>query len=89
MGDDTDANRAQQERDELERRVRAGAWLKAGAVAKLLGAGRTTIHNMLINDEIRYRRTPRGTQRECDPRDVIRLLDAQRPTRGDDAEPGE
>lgn len=85
MGDNADVERERQERDDLERRVRAGAWLKSGAVAKLLGAGRTTIHNMLKNGEIRYRRTPRGTQRECDPRDVIRLLDEQRKIVGDDS----
>lgn len=78
MGDDSKAQRLRDERAELERRVRAGEWLKIGPAAKLLEVGRTTVHRMLDNEKIGYRWTPNRTQRECDPADVIRLLDERR-----------
>jgi hypothetical protein len=67
------------ERRELERRVNAGEWLRPGEVAKLLGVsgrplGRTTIHRYLEAGDIGYRYRGGGTQRECDPADVRKLL---------------
>jgi len=79
MGDEKSAAQSpQNERAELERRVRAGAWLKIGAAAKLLEVGRTTVHHMLDDEKIGYRWTPNRTQRECDPADIVRLLDERR-----------
>lgn len=89
MGDDTGAQRQQDERAALERRVRDGAWLKLGAVAKLLEVGRTTAHNMVNAGLIRYRWTPSRTQRECNPEDVVRLLDERRQMHGGAAQPSE
>lgn len=73
MGDD--------ERAELERRARAGEWLKTGAVANLLNLGRTKVHTMVKSGEIRHRKipgAPQKPQRECNPEDVLRLLDERR-----------
>lgn len=58
---------------DLERRLAAGEWLPTGAVAVLLGQGRTTIHEWVEKDRIRYRRTL-GGQRRCHPDDVRRLI---------------
>lgn len=78
------------ERADLEKRVRAGEWLKTGSVAKLLGMSRTKAHNMVTSGEIRHRKMPGGTQRECDPRDVLRLLEErQRVYRGEEPAPVE
>jgi hypothetical protein len=68
-------------RAELERRVRAGKWLKTGLVATLLELSRTKVHTMLASGEIGYRKIPGAAvkpQRECDPADVLRLLDERR-----------
>jgi hypothetical protein len=68
-------------RAELERRVRAGKWLKTGQVATLLELSRTKVHTMLTSGEIRYRKIPGAPmkpQRACDPADVLRLLEDQR-----------
>ena len=75
MGDPRDD---EQERAELERQVRAGVWLKTGPVAKLLRLGRTKTHTLLTKGEIGYRIVAGGTQRECDPEDVLRLLEGSR-----------
>jgi len=80
------------ERAELEAHVRAGAWLKTGKVAKLLGMSRTKVHNMCEAGLIGYRLIPGAKvrpQRECDPQDVLRLLDASRVVhRGDSGTAG-
>ena len=65
-------------RAELERQVRAGKWLKTGSVATLLDIGRTKTHTLLTEKKIRYRRVAGGTQRLCDPEDVLRLLEESR-----------
>lgn len=80
MGDD--------ERAELERRVRAGEWLKTGAVAKLLGIGRTKAHALVTKGVIRHRVMAGGVQRLANPEDVIRLLEESREVRGGDASGG-
>lgn len=67
-----------QERAELERQVRAGVWLKTGPVGKLLRLGRTKTHTLLASGEIGYHKVAGGTQRECDPADVLRLLEESR-----------
>lgn len=58
----------------LERRLDAGEWLSPGAVAVLLGVGRTTVHYRLEAGVIRYRLKGAGIQRLCNPEDVRRLL---------------
>ncbi|MEU7170276.1 hypothetical protein ABZ949_02145 [Micromonospora tulbaghiae] len=81
MGDEQRAERQRDEIADLERRVRAGEWLKTGSVAKLLGMGRTKVHTLLASGEIGYRLLPGAAvkpQRECDPADVLRLLDQRR-----------
>lgn len=70
------------ERADLERRVRDGEWLKAGAVAKLLGIGRTKAHSLLSSGAIRHRRVAGGVQRTANPEDVLRLLEDSRKVRG-------
>lgn len=78
------------ERAELEKRVRAGEWLKTGSVAQLLGVSRTKAHNMVTSGEIRYRKMPGGNQRECNPQDVLQILEErQRVYRGDEPAPSE
>lgn len=72
------------EQTELEKRVRAGEWLKTGAVATLLGIGRTKVHTLLGRGTIRYRVIPGGIQRVCNPEDVLRLLEDGRRMHGED-----
>ncbi|MGA3562662.1 hypothetical protein [Melissospora conviva] len=78
------------ERAELEQRARAGEWLKTGAVGKLLNMGRTKVHDLCASGEIGYRRiqgAPKRPQRECNPVDVLRLLEKGRQEfRGADTE---
>lgn len=73
---------------DLERRLEAGEWLPIGAVAVLLGQGRTSVHRLATSGGIKYRRTL-GGQRRCDPEDVRRLLAEARKIHGTDeaAEP--
>lgn len=81
MGDEQRAERQQDELADLERRVRAGEWLKTGAVAKLLGMGRTKVHTLVSAGVIGHRRVPGAPmkpQRECNPEDVLRLLEERR-----------
>jgi hypothetical protein len=71
----------EQVRADLERRVRAGEWLKTGPVSVLLGMGRTKIHMLVKSGVIGHRKIPGATvkpQRECNPKDVLRLLDERR-----------
>lgn len=70
------------ERADLERRVRAGEWLKTGSVAKLLGIGRTKAHTLITKGVIRHRITAGGVQRLANPEDVLRLLEESRQIRG-------
>lgn len=70
------------ERAELERRVRNGEWLKTGPVAKLLGIGRTKAHMLVSSGVIRHRTVAGGVQRLANPEDVLRLLEESREVRG-------
>jgi len=77
MGDKERADLVQ-ERADLEARARAGEWLKSGSVATLLDIGRTKTHTLLTSGKIGYRRVAGGTQRLCNPEDVLRLLEESR-----------
>ncbi|MEU0078490.1 hypothetical protein ABZY58_11390 [Micromonospora tulbaghiae] len=91
MGDEQRAERQHDELADLERRVRAGEWLKTGAVAKLLGMGRTKVHTLVKEGVIGHRKVPGAPvkpQRECNPKDVLRLLEERRRQyRGETDEP--
>ena len=88
MGDDQSGGRPQGEIADLERRVRAGEWLKTGKVAILLGMGRTKVHTLVTSGVIGHRKVPgapKKPQRECNPADVLRLLEERRrEIRGED-----
>ncbi|MFG1846805.1 hypothetical protein [Micromonospora carbonacea] len=78
MGDEKRAERPESDTADLERRVRAGEWLKTGAVATLLGMGRTKVHTLVSSGVIGHRKipgAPQKPQRECNPVDVLRLLE--------------
>jgi len=79
-----------QERTKLEQRLKQGEWLKTGAVAKLLGVGRTKVHTLVTRGVIGHRKVPGGVQRLCNPADVRRLLEESRQEHrgepGDDTE---
>jgi excisionase family DNA binding protein len=61
-------------------------WLSPGVVAKQLGVGRTTVHEMLNRGQIRYRETP-GGHRRCHPDDVrAALTERRRLRRGGEVE---
>ncbi len=63
--------------EDLRRRLDAGDWLTPGEVAKLLGVGRTKMHEMLKAGTIRWTTKPASRHRICNPADVRRELDAQ------------
>jgi excisionase family DNA binding protein len=65
------------DKTDLERRLAGGEWLRVGAVAALLGQGRTTIHDRIKAGRIRYKETI-GGWRLLHPEDVQRLLDETR-----------
>lgn len=75
---------------DIERRLREGAWLKPGEVATLFGKSRWAVDYWLRKgvkihgqDErlmIGYRESP-GRHRECDPADIVRLLESYRTRR--------
>lgn len=71
--------------EDLERRLRAGAWLRPGDVARVLDASRSTVVRMLTADPplIRWRTKPGSRHRECHPEDVLRLLAERRRVHGD------
>lgn len=75
---------------ELEEKVRSGKWLTTGEMAKLLGIGRTKVHTLLTSGAIGHRKLPGAPmkpQRECNPEDVLRLLeDGRREYRGETEE---
>ena len=74
--------KVEDERTQLERRVRSGEWLKTGSVAKLLGIGRTKAHALVTKGVIRHRTIAGGVQRLANPEDVLRLLEESRQVRG-------
>lgn len=91
MGDEQRAKSPQDEVADLERRARAGEWLKTGAVATLLGMGRTKVHTLVKGGIIGHRKipgAPQKPQRECNPVDVLRLLEERRRAyRGESEDP--
>lgn len=75
--------------EDLEAQLRAGAWLRPGAVARVFSIGRRpeqpqitrwTIVGWINANKIRYKQTP-GGHRELSPEDVIALLDDYRRVR--------
>jgi hypothetical protein len=69
-------NMVNADKEELERRLNAGEWLTPGEVAKLLGVGRTTMHDMLERGGvIRWTTKPASRHRICNPADVRRVLE--------------
>ena len=73
--------------EEIERRLDAGEWLKAGAVATLLGVPEPTLYRWLNETppRIPYRRRGGVGQREFDPVVVRRMLDDSRKVHGAEA----
>jgi predicted GIY-YIG superfamily endonuclease len=73
---------------DIERAARSGDWLPLGQVATVLRVSRNKVHLMLRSGEIGYRLIPGNAQRlqrECNPQDVVRLLDESRVVyRGDE-----
>ncbi|MFB9852426.1 hypothetical protein ACFFMR_18790 [Micromonospora andamanensis] len=73
--------------EDLEARLRDGAWLLPGEVAKLLDVDRSTVIRAYLLPEppkIRFRRRAgAGGYRECHPEDVRRELAARRQVHGD------
>lgn len=63
--------------EDLKRRLDASEWLTPGEVAKLLGVGRTKMHEMLGKNVIRWTTKPASRHRICNPADVRRELEAQ------------
>lgn len=72
--------------DQLEQRLRAGEWLTAGLIAKVLGIGRTTFHDWLETGHtpdgvaLPYRRV--GRYRKVDPEAALAALTKHRQIHG-------
>jgi excisionase family DNA binding protein len=72
-----------EQRSALEKRVKAGEWLRVGDAAKVLGVGRTKMHTLVTNGVIGYRTEPGSRYRLCNPKDISKLLaDAREERRG-------
>lgn len=67
-----------EERAALEKRVKAGEWLRIGDAAKVLGVGRTKMHTLAASGVIGYRTEPHSRYRLCNPKDIRKLLDESR-----------
>lgn len=65
---------------DVERRVRAGEWVTTTAVAALFGRDRTTVYRWTKRRPplLHSRTSPGGGEIECDPADVVKLLDEYR-----------
>lgn len=73
---------------DIERRVRAGEWLRPGDIATLLGVDRRTVDRMLRADPpgMRFRIKPgSGKHREIDPASALAELDRRRQVHGETA----
>lgn len=67
----------------LEERVKAGEWLRVGDAAKVLGIGRTKMHTLVSSGAIGYRTEPGSRYRQCNPKDIRKLLaESRREVRG-------
>lgn len=77
------------ERAALEKRVRAGEWLRIGDAAKVLDVGRTKMHTLASRGAIGYRTEPGSRYRLCKPEDIIKLLDDARQERRGEPVSGE
>src|SRR5262245_48724088 len=64
----------EQERAELEQRVRAGEWITPGDVAKLLDVSRSTASRLFVEGSIGFRKKRR--YRYGNPEDVLKVLAA-------------
>lgn len=70
---------------DLERRARAGEWLRPSDVATLLGVNRRTVDRLLRAESggLSYRVKPgTGRHREINPGDVLAELDRRRTVHG-------
>lgn len=71
--------------DDIERRVRAGAWVLPGEAATLLGVHRDTVSRMLAVGKIKHRPKSGAGQRpyrECDPETLLGELAKRRTVHG-------
>jgi hypothetical protein len=70
------------------RGLRAGAWLRTGDAAKVLGISRSKVDTLMRRGTVGYRLEPGSTYRLCNPADVIKLLDdSRREVRGEPEAP--
>lgn len=76
-------NVVQETADEIERRLDAREWLKAGQIATLLNVDPATVHRWFAAGRLPYReRGGEGGQREADPAAVRARLVASRRVHG-------
>jgi hypothetical protein len=59
---------------DLEKRVKAGEWLRMGDAALLLDVSRTKMHTLVSQGVVGYRVEAGGRWRKCNPRDIKKLL---------------
>lgn len=79
-----------EERAALTKRLLAGEWLRTGQAAKVLDISRSKVDLMIRAGSIGYRNEPGSRYRQCNPRDIRKLLDdAQQERRGDSEVPAE
>lgn len=77
-----------EETEQLRQRLKDGDWLDPGAVAKVLGAGRASVHRWLTAGQtptgmrLRHRVTASG-YREAHPDDVKAILAAREEIHGE------
>lgn len=63
-----------EQRIALQQRLDAGEWLRIGEAAKVLNLSRSKVDLMMKAGDIRTRLVVGSRYRECDPRDLQRLL---------------
>lgn len=84
--------RKKESAEEIEARLTSGDWLTPGAVATLLGVDRGTVVYWLSKGHtptrlpLTYRLNALNGYRECNPKQVARILAAQRGTSADQSE---
>lgn len=73
-----------EERAALEKRVEAGEWLRINDTAKVLGISRSKTDLMIRAGKIGHRKEPGSRYRQCNPKDIQRLLaESRTEVRGD------